>query len=86
MDKLKLLSVNVRGLNTDEKRKKLYSWLKHIGSDIFLPQDTHFVEENETKYDIGWKGKTFHSYSNSKFSCGVSILFKEHLDTEVNNI
>ena len=65
MDKLKLLSVNVSGLNTDEKRKKLYSWLKHIGSDIILPQETHFVEENETTYDIGWKGKTFHSYSNS---------------------
>ena len=86
MDKLQLISVNVRGLNTDEKRKKLYLWLKHIGSDIILLQETHFVEENEAKYDIGWKRKTFHSYSNSKFSRGVSILFKENLDIEVNNI
>ena len=53
---------------------------------IILLQETHFVEENEAKYDIGWKGKTFHSYSNSKFSRGVSILFKENLDIEVNNI
>ena len=53
---------------------------------IILLQETHFVEENEAKYDIGWKRKTFHSYSNSKFSRGVSILSKGNLDIEVNNI
>lgn len=27
MEKLNFISVDVRGLNTDEKRKKIYSWL-----------------------------------------------------------
>ena len=64
----------------------MYSWLYHIGSDKILLKEKLFFEENKTKYDIGWKWKTFHSYSNSKFSRGVSILFKENLDIEVNNL
>ena len=53
------------------------------GSDIILLYEKHFVEENETKYDKGCKGKAFHSYSNSKVSRSVSVLFEENLNIEL---
>lgn len=37
------------------------------------------------KYNTGWKGKTFHAYSDSVFSRGVTILFKENLDIKIMN-
>lgn len=36
MEKLNFIIVNVRGLNTDEKGKKLYSWLFYKNIDIAL--------------------------------------------------
>lgn len=47
MENLQLLSVNVRGLNTDEKRKKCYAWLNELKTDIIFLQETHFIEKNE---------------------------------------
>ena len=41
MEKLKIISVNARGLNSIEKRTKLYDWLRYIKVDIvFLTRDT----------------------------------------------
>lgn len=85
MEKVSFISVNVRGLNTDEKRKKIYSWLYEKKIDIALLQETHFVQKYECKYNTGWKGKTFHAYSDSVFSRGVTILFRENLDIKVMN-
>lgn len=45
MENLQLLSVNVRGLNTDEKRKKCYAWLNELKTDIIFLQETHFIEK-----------------------------------------
>lgn len=45
MEKLQILSVNVRGLNSDEKRQKLYEWLKLSQCDVILLQETHFIEK-----------------------------------------
>ena len=44
MQKLNCISVNVRGLNSDEKRIKIYEWLK-ISIDIIFLQETHFIEK-----------------------------------------
>lgn len=65
MNKFKILTVNARGLNSDEKRTKLYAWLHDIQTDIIFVQETH------------------HCFSDSKFSRGVSILFKKELDVEL---
>lgn len=86
MENLQLLSVNVRGLNTDEKRKKCYAWLNELKTDIIFLQETHFIEKNEKKYNFGWRGKLYHAFSNSTYSRGVSILFKENIDVQVYNV
>lgn len=69
------ISVNVRGLNTDEKRKKIYSWLFEKKIDVALLQVTHSVKKYECIYNTGWKGKPFHANGDSVFSRGVTINF-----------
>lgn len=86
MEKLQILSVNVRGLNSDEKRQKLYEWLKLSQCDVILLQETHFIEKNELKYNTGWYGKIFHSFSDSSHSKGVSVLFRKNLNVEILNV
>ena len=86
MGKLNLLSANVRGLNTDEKRRKIYSWLHESKIDIAFLQETHFIQKFETKYNTGWKGQPFHTYSDLVFSRGVSIYFRENFDVKIVNV
>lgn len=83
MDKFEILTVNARGLNSDEKRTKLYAWLHDIQTDIIFVQETHYIEKDVLKYDARWLGKSYHCFSDSKFSRGVSILFKKELDVEL---
>lgn len=83
MNKLQLVSVNARGLNTDEKRLKLYEWLRDTGVDIALIQETHYVEKNILKYDSRWFGKSVHGFSDSCLSKGVSILFKKDIPLSI---
>lgn len=46
-------------------------------------QETHFLEKYESKYNLNWKGKSFHAFSDSTFSKGVS---KEKLNTKITNV
>ena len=85
MDKLEIVSVNVRGLNTYEKRVKIYDWFTAIKVDIVLLHEKHYVEKNEVKYNSRWFGKSYHCYSDSTFSRGVSILLRKDLHVEVIN-
>ena len=64
MDELKIISVNVIGLNTYEKRVKIYDWLNDSKIDIAILQETHYVERNITKYDARWFGKSIHSFAD----------------------
>ena len=78
--------VNVRGLNTYDKRVKNYDWLTAIKVDIVLLQGTHYVEEKkEVKYNSRWFGKSYHCYSYATFRRGVSILLRKDLPVEVIN-
>ena len=84
-DAAQIVSVNVRGLITGEKRVKIYDRLTAIKVDIALLQETHYVEKNEVKYNSRWFGKAYHCYSDSTFSRGVSILLRKDLHVEVTN-
>ena len=80
MNELIIITVNVRGLNTYEKRVKIYDWLNDSKIDIAILQETHYVERNITKYDARWFGKSIHSFSDSSFSRGVSILLRTDIE------
>lgn len=85
MDKLNCLSVNCRGLNTAEKRLKFYTWINDSNFDIIFIQETHYTENNIVNYDARWSGISVHCFSDSPFSRGVSILFRNNLSCKIIN-
>ena len=56
MNELNIISVNVRGLNTYERRVKIYDWLNDSKIDIAILQETHYVERNIIQI---WTGPEF---------------------------
>ena len=42
-----LLSLNVRGIRTFEKRKAVFSWLVNSGANIFFLQETYSTGDIE---------------------------------------
>ena len=52
MHDLNIVSVNVRGLNSVEKRSVFYKWLEQNNFDVVLLQETHYVEKFKEKYDF----------------------------------
>ena len=43
----KLLSLNVRGIRTFEKRKAIFNWLSKSGADISFLQETYSTRDVE---------------------------------------
>ena len=86
MDQLDIISVNMRGLNSDEKRTKLYDWLNDCNISIAFIQETHYVERNIVKYNSRWFGESHHCFTDSPMSRGVSILIHQNLPLKVLNV
>ena len=71
---LKFYTVNARGLKDHEKRIALHRWSLEQDIDVFLIQDTHFLN-NEERNSFG-SFEVFHCLTNSSYSRGVSVLLK----------
>lgn len=85
MHNLNIISVNVRGLNSNEKRNKFYIWLEQNRFDVVLLQETHFIDKYKENYDSRWNSNCIHSFSDSPYSRGVSILFRKELNVDIIN-
>uniref|UniRef100_A0A8C5PEB2 Reverse transcriptase domain-containing protein n=1 Tax=Leptobrachium leishanense TaxID=445787 RepID=A0A8C5PEB2_9ANUR len=82
---LRLTSYNVRGLNTPEKRSKLFRELRSMRTSVALLQETHFrlgstQALQHPDYPLGYFG----SYSEGK-SRGVAILISRLIPFEVED-
>ena len=86
--KLKLLSLNVRGLKDNKKRREIFRWLKrfHSGKDsvIFL-QETHSEYSTEGIWDKEWGSSIYFSHGTSN-SRGVAILLPMKYNFTVEHI
>ena len=71
--KISLLSLNVRGLRNQVKRRSIFSFLKDQNCDIFLFQETFSEPKDESIWKSEWGGAIFFSHG-STHSKGVSIL------------
>ena len=76
-------TLNVRGLNSKEKRSIVYSWIKKNSYHICMLQETYCTESNKVKFKKGWRGDVIHSCTNSTHSRGVSILLSRKLNYTV---
>ena len=80
----KLLSLNVRGIRSFEKRECVFNWLLKQNADIFFLQETYSTKEIENQWRKQWRGELFFSHSTSR-SKGVLVLVQENLDFKVKS-
>lgn len=72
---LKILTLNVRGLNDKKKRQNVYYWLRRTDADIIALQENHLGRAcDEVKWSQEWDGQSYWTVAagNSK---GVALLF-----------
>ena len=80
---IKICSINVWGMNDNIKRKKVYMWLEEGKYDVIFIQETHCIDTDINRFNLDWKGKMFHSVSNSKHSRGVAIALSKYFECNV---
>ena len=80
--KLKVLSLNVRGINQRKKRKSIFNWVRKQNVDLALLQETYSTEncENEWRFDWGGKIKFVHGTNHSR---GNLILISNSFRGEI---
>ena len=71
--KLNILSLNVRGLRNENKRRAIFSYLKNQKATIFCLQEIFSKPEDEKTWPAEWGGKMYFSHG-SEHSKGVCIL------------
>ena len=82
MTKLKIGSLNVRGLGGQHKRRDVMQYLNNMEFDIIFLQDTHLTAKKIPFFNTLWKGRSYHSiYTNN--SRGTSILIDKELNHDV---
>ena len=81
----KLLSLNLRGLNSSRKRRQVFRWLHLQQSDIIFLQETYSSPESIKRWETEWGGKIASSHDSSQ-SRGVVTLFKPRLDIDLEKI
>jgi len=59
--KISLLSLNVRGLKNQVKRRSIFSFLKDQNCDIFLLQEMFSKLKDESIWKSEWRGAIFFS-------------------------
>ena len=82
MSKLEIASLNVRGLQDNNKRKRIFQTFRNSKFDIILLQETHSTDEDVVLWKKDWIGRAFFSSLNSTKS-GVAILCKESKNFKV---
>ena len=83
---LRVLSLNVRGLNDKTKRLGIYQFIKDKNIDIACLQETFCTINNQRKIDLDWNGSIFHCLTESAHSRGVSTLIRRSLNYNFVNM
>ena len=75
---LGVATFNVNGINSRDKRIKVFEWLKLKHESVIFLQETHSTPEAEKQWEREWGGRIFFSHGKSN-STGVAILVKTAL-------
>ena len=82
MDKVKIVSLNVRGIQDEKKRKELFNFLRNQKANIILLQETHLKPSDVLMCDRQWgnKGVYNHGSTNSR---GVAIFTNPRISMNI---
>ena len=81
---LKILSINVRGIDSPTKSELFLHELARLNYDIFLIQETHvFRKQRAETIEKKWGGKCFWSFGIGK-SAGVALFTSPHFSGQVS--
>ena len=81
--RLRLLSLNTRGIVNKLKRKSMFSFIKQQKIDIACLQETHVSEKIASQWEREWGGK-LHYNQGSAHSKGEVLLISKDFKGEVN--
>ena len=86
MANFELITFNVKGLGSFEKRRKVFNYLKKhtTANAIVFLQETHSTETSEAIWKAQWGGEVRYSHGESD-SRGVLIAFREGLSFQIKN-
>ncbi len=84
MNKLNVVSINVRGLNKASKCRTIHRWLENNEAKIVFVQETFCQKANPSFENKNWTIK--HNFTNSAHSRGVAIMINNSLNFEILNI
>ena len=86
MTTVNIISYNVQGIGSSEKRIDIFSYLKNKKTaHIYCLQDVHSTPSTENFIRTQWGNNAYFS-SGSSNSRGVAILFNKNIDFKVHNI
>ena len=70
---IKIITLNVRGLNGSTKRRSIFRWLHNQKVHFYFLQETYSDEKPKASWEAEWGGKIFCSHG-TKHSKGDMIL------------
>ena len=79
------MSINVRGLADDTKRREVFYWLRKQDFDIYMLQETHSSISKKGIWRSQWGGEVLFSHGESN-SRGVCILFSNKCKYTVHKV
>ena len=81
--KLDILSLNVRGIRDQIKRRSIFSFLKDFKANIYFLQETYSDLKDEIIWKNEWEGEIFFSHGTNH-SKGVCILINPAIHCQVD--
>ena len=82
---ISIITLNVNGLNSPTKSRRLAEWIQKQDPYICCLQETHFTSRDTYKLKVrGWK-KIFHANGDQK-KAGVAILISDKIDFKMKSI
>lgn len=84
--KLRVLTVNVNGLNNFNKRNKIFNFLRTNKIDITLFQETHSTKITEKQWQKEWSGISSWNSGPTNQTAGQAILLKENFQVKIQNL
>ena len=82
---IKIVTLNVRGLNKSIKRRSIFRWLHMQNPHFYFSQETYSEEKLKDVWEAEWGEKTFCSHG-TKHSKSVMILLNPKYDIEVEKL